>query len=305
MASDSPRKRLGTSFWYSAWRITACTTNPRIIDATNTATTDQTNDLFIVSSSICCGVIILAAKRRRSMNLYVVTGTTKGLGQALAAAIARDPANELVALARAPDGAVPGGVRFELDLSDAAAIVKVCDRIDAHIRGKRYEKAVLINNAGVVEPVGPLANVEARALARNIAVNLVAPMILMTRFLRATEGAAPVRRIINISSGAGRRPIAGWSAYCAAKAGLDMASRVVALEAPGVEVASLAPGVIDTAMQGVVRGAADFPDVERFRAMKADGTLRPAADVAADILRAEAGGRRAGDGALDLRQNAG
>ncbi len=241
------------------------------------------------------------------MNLYVVTGTTKGLGQALAAAIARDPANELVALARAPDGAVPGGVRFELDLSDAAAIVKVCDRIDAHIRGKRYEKAVLINNAGVVEPVGPLANVEARALARNIAVNLVAPMILMTRFLRATEGAAPVRRIINISSGAGRRPIAGWSAYCAAKAGLDMASRVVALEAPGVEVASLAPGVIDTAMQGVVRGAAaaDFPDVERFRAMKADGTLRPAADVAADILRAEAGGRLAGDGVLDLRQIAG
>ena len=86
-----------------------------------------------------------------------------------------------------------------------------------------------------------------------------------------------------------------------------MASRVVALEAPGVEVASLAPGVIDTAMQGVVRGAtpADFPDVERFRAMKADGTLRPAAEVAADILGAEAAGRLCGDPVMDLRQLAG
>lgn len=241
------------------------------------------------------------------MNLYIVTGTTQGLGQALAAAIARDPGNELVALARAPDGAVPGGARFEVDLADTAAIAKACDRVDAHIRGKRYEKAVLINNAGVVAPVGPLASVGAAALERNIVVNLVAPMLLMTRFLRATEGAAPLRRIINISSGAGRRPIAGWSAYCAAKAGLDMASRVVALEAPGVEVASLAPGVIDTGMQGVVRGAApaDFPDVERFRAMKADGTLRPAADVAVDILRAEAAGRLSGDAVLDLRQIAG
>ena len=240
------------------------------------------------------------------MNLYVVTGTTQGLGQALAAAIAADPANELVALARAPDGAVPGGTRFEVDLADSGAIARACDRIEAHIRGKHYDKAVLINNAGVVAPVGPLPTVDAAALERNLAVNLVAPMLLMSRFLRATA-AVPLRRVVNISSGAGRRPIAGWSAYCAAKAGLDMASRVVALEAPGVEVASLAPGVIDTAMQGVVRNATaeDFPDVERFRAMKAGGTLRPAADVAADILRAEAGGRLAGDGVLDLRELAG
>jgi benzil reductase ((S)-benzoin forming) len=240
------------------------------------------------------------------MNLYVVTGTTQGLGQALAAAIAADSGNELMALARAPDGAVPGGTRFEVDLADSAAIARTCDRIEAHIRGKRYDKAVLINNAGVVAPVGPLANADAHALERNLAVNLLAPMLLMARFLRATA-AVPLRRIINISSGAGRRPISGWSAYCAAKAGLDMASRVVALEAPGVEVASLAPGVVDTAMQGVVRGAsaADFPDVERFRAMKADGSLRSPAEVAADILRAEAGGQLAGDGVLDLRQIAG
>ena len=238
------------------------------------------------------------------MNLYIVTGTTKGLGAALAEAIAQDPDNELIALARAPDGQVPGGVRIEVDLANPAAVERACERIQARIRGKSYAKAVLINNAGVVEPVAPLARADPYELQRNLAVNLVAPLLLMGHFLRATEGAAPVRRIINISSGAGRRPISGWSAYCTAKAGLDMASRVVALESPGVEVVSLAPGVIDTAMQGVVRGAPveDFADVERFRQMKAEGALRPAADVAADILRAEASGRLAADAVSDLRQ---
>jgi len=155
----------------------------------------------------------------------------------------------------------------------------------------------------VVEPVGPLERVDAAELARNLTVNLLAPMLLMRRFLRATEGVALLRRIVNISSGAARRPIAGWGAYCAAKAGLDMATRVVALEARAVEVASLAPGVIDTAMQGVVRSASerDFPDVERFRRMKTEGELRSAEDVAADILRAEAAGRLKGDALLDLR----
>jgi len=168
------------------------------------------------------------------MNLYIVTGTTQGLGKALAEAIARDPANELVALARAPDAPIPGGARIEVDLADGAAIERACDRVEQRMRGKRYEKAVLINNAGVVAPVAALEAIDADALERNLLVNLVAPMRLMRRFLRMTEGAAPLRRVINISSGAGRRPIFGWSAYCAAKAGLDMATRVV----PDANVAS-------------------------------------------------------------------
>jgi benzil reductase ((S)-benzoin forming) len=242
------------------------------------------------------------------MNLYIVTGTTQGLGKALAERIALDPDNELIALARAPDGPIPGGARFEVDLADGAALERACDRVEERIRGKRYAKAVLVNNAGVIAPVAPLEAVDPAALERNLAVNLVAPMRLMRRFLRMTEGAAAVRRIINISSGAGRRPISGWSAYCAAKAGIDMASRVAALEAQGrghaVQVTSLAPGVIDTGMQGAVREASaeDFADVERFRRMKAEGALRPSADVAADILRLEAAGRLGTDAVQDLRQ---
>lgn len=242
-----------------------------------------------------------------AMNLYVVTGTSRGLGRALAERIARDPDNHLVTLARPGREAVPGAVALEADLADPAALEAACDRLEAAIAGRRYAKAVLVNNASLVEPVGPLEAVDGAALARNLEVNLVAPMRLMGRFLRMTRDAAELVRIVNISSGAGRRPIAGWSAYCAAKAGLDMASRVVAAEAKArgerVEVASLAPGVIDTGMQATVRAAdaRDFPDVERFRAMKAEGALRAPDDVAADILKLEAAGRLAGDAVLDLR----
>src|SRR5438045_4143191 len=105
------------------------------------------------------------------MNLYIVTGTTKGLGKALCEAIAGDAANELIALARAADGPIAGGVCIGVDLADAAALSHACDRIGARIRGKRYDKAVLVNNAGVVAPVGPLEMVAREDLERNLRVN--------------------------------------------------------------------------------------------------------------------------------------
>ena len=233
-------------------------------------------------------------------NLYVVTGASRGLGAALAERIAAQPGNELLTISR-------GGASLAADLSDAQGAQRAGAALEARLRGRDFAKAVLINNAGVIDPVGPLDAVDPAALIGNLNVNLVAPLLLMRAFLRATAG-VPLRRVINISSGAGRRALYGWSAYCAAKAGLDMASRAVALEAQArgqaVEVCSLAPGVIDTGMQATVRAASPeaFADVERFRKLKSDGALRPAMDVAADILRLEAAGKLAGDVVRDLRE---
>lgn len=229
------------------------------------------------------------------MNLYIVTGTRRGLGEALAKRIAADKDNELIGMSRP-----------EVDFADSDSLARGFDAIEPRLKGGRYAKAVLINNAGIVEPVAPLDRADPADIERNLAVNLAAPMVLMRRFIAATSH-VPLRRVINISSGAGRRAIFGWSSYCAAKAGLDMATRVVALEAQArglaLEAVSLAPGVIDTGMQSAVRGASaeDFADVERFKRMKAEGALRPADEVAGDILRAEREGRLKGDAVMDLR----
>jgi benzil reductase ((S)-benzoin forming) len=241
------------------------------------------------------------------MNLYIVTGTSKGIGHALMQAIHADKDNELICLNRSGAAAVPGAVIHAVDLSDPFAIDAVFADVAKSLDGRAFDKAVLINNAGVVVPVGPLARNATADIVANINVNLVAPMVLMRCFLGATEGRAKLRRVINISSGAGKRPIAGWSAYCAAKAGLDMVTRVAALEAEthgtGVEIVSLAPGVVDTPMQAVVRssGPAEFPDVEQFRKMSAEGVLRSPDAVAAEILRFEREGRLTPGGVLDLR----
>ncbi|NJD87054.1 MAG: SDR family NAD(P)-dependent oxidoreductase, partial [Betaproteobacteria bacterium] len=182
------------------------------------------------------------------MDLYIVTGHTKGLGQALVQQLGVEQDVELIALGRAPDGPIPGGAQLFVDLSAPRAVDAVCDRIEERLRGKRYAKAVLINNAGVISPVGMLDRVDAEELERALAVNFTAPILLMRRFLIGTATIAKLRRVINISSGAGRRAIFGWGGYCAAKAGIDMVSRVAALEAQtamtGVQVVSLAPGVI-------------------------------------------------------------
>jgi benzil reductase ((S)-benzoin forming) len=241
------------------------------------------------------------------MNLAIVTGATKGIGAALRDVLAADPNYFVVTLSRAPTTAnAPFNVA--LDVSDLAAIDSAFAAVMARVGNQQFDHAVLINNAGVVSPVGAFDKIEAADTGRNLMVNLAAPMVLSRLFAIATRQLAKERLIVNISSGAAKRAIAGWSAYCAAKAGLEMATRVAALDAsindPTLAICSLAPGVVDTQMQAVVRGTTEkeFPDVERFRAMKADGVLRDAHDVARDIATLIAGGRLTNGGNFDIRE---
>lgn len=238
------------------------------------------------------------------MNLYIVTGTTKGLGAALVAQLAAAAGNLVIGMSRAADSsAAPANV--QVDFADTGQIAPAYAKVDALIAGRKFDSAVLLNNAGVVAPVERFDRLDPALTATNISVNLVAPMVLTRLFAERTAGRAARRLVVNISSGAAKRAIAGWSAYCAAKAGLEMATRVAALEAGGgLSICSLAPGVIDTPMQAVVRGTASdaFPDVARFQAMKADGVLRDAADVARDIIALCAGDRLTNGGNFDIRE---
>jgi NAD(P)-dependent dehydrogenase (short-subunit alcohol dehydrogenase family) len=109
----------------------------------------------------------------------------------------------------------------------------------------------LVNNAGVLDPVAPLADADPDQWQHNVAVNLLGPFYLIRAALpclRATRG-----KIINISTGAAVKAIEGWSAYCAAKAGFAHLSRVLAAEEQQITAVSLRPGVVDTVMQERIR----------------------------------------------------
>ena len=99
-----------------------------------------------------------------------------------------------------------------------------------------------------------------------------------------------MRKVLNISSGLGRRAMASQAAYCAAKAGMDHFTRCLALDEAlvpnGAKVCSLAPGVIDTDMQVQLRGAdaAAFPDRGSFEQLKRGGQLTSPDEAARRVL---------------------
>lgn len=245
------------------------------------------------------------------MDVYVVTGTSRGLGRALADVAAASTSNLIIEIGRGVSSKNARSTALEADFSDMNQISSACDALATELArvaaDQTVSRAVLLNNAGVVLPVARFDQLDADSLQRNMMVNVVAPMLLTQAFAKATHGIAS-RLVVNISSGAAKRPIRGWSAYCTAKAAIEMATRVAAEEAkesdPTLAVCSLAPGVIDTGMQATIRGTTleAFPDRARFEEMKNNGVLRDADAVARDIIQLIANGQLVSGGNHDIRE---
>ena len=219
----------------------------------------------------------------------IVTGHSKGLGAAIAAELL-GRGIPLLGLARSRAPGLAGRfpallLESEVDLSDSAALAGWLAG-DTLVRFLAGEGAVLlINNAGVVWPVGPLAAQDPLDTVRAVTLNVAAPLALAAATVRASAGAR--RRILHVSSGAGRGAYPGWSVYCATKAALDRHAEAVALDAdPEVRACSLAPGVIDTGMPAEIRAtpSARFPLKERFVQMKQEGTLAAPGDCARKLV---------------------
>lgn len=230
-------------------------------------------------------------------HLTILTGASRGMGFAMASQLLA-AGHDLLCISRKANDelaaqAAGAGRQCEQWTQDLARAETVAARLETWLQaqqGAELASVTLINNAGLIPRIAPVDQIPVLQLAEAMRVDLEAPMLLASAFLRATTGWPGVRKILNISSGLGRRPMASQAAYCAAKAGMDLFSRCIALEqaqqANGARVCSLAPGVIDTDMQVQLRGAdaAQFPDIGNFIGMKDKGMLASPADAAARIL---------------------
>ncbi|HMN93791.1 MAG TPA: SDR family NAD(P)-dependent oxidoreductase [Hydrogenophaga sp.] len=234
--------------------------------------------------------------------LYILTGASRGMGLAMARQLLA-PQHRLLCISRQQDAGLQGEadarscflIQWSQDLSDttvaAARLEQWLDQQDA----RTLSGATLINNAGVIPAIGPIELCPPEQLSTALRVGLEAPMQLTAAFLRASgrwvgSGWSGPRKVLNISSGLGRYPMAAQAPYCAAKAGLDHFTRCTALDEQqhprGARLVSLAPGVIDTDMQVQLRSGdpALFPDRQRFLDLQSQGALSSPEAAAARVL---------------------
>lgn len=229
--------------------------------------------------------------------LAIITGASRGLGAAIAHQYLEQQI-PIITLARNHNEALDQLARdhnthctqLVADLSDLNQAQQAAQQLVNHLPAD-LDNTILINNAGTVQPIERVDDLtHAAAIDSAITLNLSSVMLLSAAVISACKQRDCDLRIVNISSGAGRSPTPGWGVYCATKAALDMYTRVLVQEQTEqntrVRAVSLAPGVVDTDMQGELRASSEaaFPRRANFIQLHEQGQLGSPKDIAARII---------------------
>jgi NAD(P)-dependent dehydrogenase (short-subunit alcohol dehydrogenase family) len=206
--------------------------------------------------------------------VVLVTGGTRGLGRGIADAYRTAGAHVVVCGRTPPDD--PDVDFVGCDVRDAGSVAELVR--DVVVRHGRLD--VVVNNAGG-SPSAPAATVSPRFVEKVVGLNLLAPFYVAQAANAVMQDSPEGGVILNIGSVAALRPAPGTSAYAAAKAGLAVLTRGLALEwAPKVRVNTVSPGLVRTETADVTYGE-DTSVVEATIPM---GRLAEPADIAAACL---------------------
>ncbi|WP_282608922.1 SDR family NAD(P)-dependent oxidoreductase [Pelagibius sp. Alg239-R121] len=199
-----------------------------------------------------------------SGQVAIVTGASRGIGEAAAKTLGALGVKVVLAARRvelcqaiAKDIEASGGqaIAVACDVSDFSAVTDLA----VQTRERFGPPGILINNAGVIEPIGGILDSHPDEWAANVSINLLGVYHCIRAVLPGLLEACGV--VINISSGAAHTPLEGWSAYCSSKAGVAMLTQATALEyaGRGLRVFGFAPGTVDTDMQVKIKASGINP----------------------------------------------
>jgi NAD(P)-dependent dehydrogenase (short-subunit alcohol dehydrogenase family) len=225
--------------------------------------------------------------------LAIVTGTSSGLGAAIAQALLADGWTVVGMSRRTPAFSAPDYRHIEIDLGDLSRLCEVAaGELAPIVAEPTWSRIGLVNNAGAIGSLRALEQADPLQVASVFAVNTVAPIYLAGFVVRTAPPATPLR-IVNVSTGAAVQPIPGIGDYGSSKAALRLASMTLAVELassehpggarPNVSILSYAPGIVDTPMQEAAR-ADDRPWNKLFVDFHAQGKLVPADAPAREVV---------------------
>ncbi|MCC5919780.1 MAG: SDR family NAD(P)-dependent oxidoreductase [Cyclobacteriaceae bacterium] len=214
------------------------------------------------------------------MRVFIITGSSKGIGKALAEQLLSAGNNHVVGISRTHSIDHENYQALSIDLSTEPHVWAAnTEELFTQLSQREWDEAVLINNAGMLGTAAYVGELNPGEISRVLHLNVSAVIQLTHQFLKAFRGMSFSRQIINISSGAGKSPVDGWGLYCTSKAALDMFSEVVALEQrnrkESVKVFAVAPGVVDTEMQSEIRASdpKQFSKIDKFLNLKNENQL--------------------------------
>lgn len=228
-------------------------------------------------------------------DVIVISGASRGLGLALAKQLAQ-PQRLIVGIARSNNSELAAHCHkqnstyqfIQADLAIPQGCAQASHELQHLLSSQPDAHSFwLINNAGTVAPMAQSHQLDdPHLIALALQLNVGSLMSLSATFLAHTPTTAD-RRILNISSGAGRSAVPGWGVYGATKSAVDYFSQTLALEQPTVRTVALAPGVIDTDMQANIRQTEPdfFPNRERFIQLHQNQQLASAEFTAEHIAR--------------------
>lgn len=227
---------------------------------------------------------------QRTKPVLVVTGASRGIGLGVACLLA---AYDVPVLLTARGEKQLLRVKKFLEGRGAIADAHVCDSADEKAMDEAFQRAAeigpiegVLNNAGMLEPIGPIDKVDVAAFETHMRTNVTGVLVGIKQALAHRLADNPLR-IVNVSSGAASHGYRGWAAYCASKAAVNLLTEVAAAEAPAnTSVVAVAPGIIETRMQRTIRQtpADRFPDVQKFHDLKQQGALLHPVDAANTLV---------------------
>ncbi|WP_181349285.1 (S)-benzoin forming benzil reductase [Thalassobacillus sp. CUG 92003] len=231
------------------------------------------------------------------MQYAIITGESRGFGAEIAKQFIQKNVNVIgisrhqnETLKQTAEEAQIDYTHYACDLSDQAqldnCLTDICDSIEEQDIHQLY----VVNNAGMIEPVDTVGQLNPEKVSQHVAVNLVAPILITNKLIELVNRQHIHLTLINITSGAAERSVHGWSTYSSGKAGLNRFTETVALEQEKQDqnhvIFSFSPGVMDTEMQGEIRSASkdEFAEVEKFKELKEAGKLESPETVAAVLF---------------------